>query len=87
MRGKERMIINVKKYLLIGAKEEIDQFFSALSSGDHRIHPSSGKRAIELPAEVQTPSMRSRSCASSPLKNSTKERGTVHYAMRSLKGS
>lgn len=49
------MIINVKKYLLIGAKEEIDRFFSrAQTQGVIEFISPSGKKMIELPAEVQT---------------------------------
>jgi len=49
------MIINVKKYLLIGAKEEIDRFFSrAQTQGVIEFISPSGKKVVELPAEVQT---------------------------------
>ncbi len=49
------MIINVKKYLLIGAKEEIDSFFSrAQSQGDIEFISPSGTKTVELPPEVQT---------------------------------
>jgi V/A-type H+-transporting ATPase subunit I len=48
------MIIDVKKYLLIGAKEEIDRFFSrAQNQGIIEFISASGKRLIELPPEVQ----------------------------------
>lgn len=49
------MIINVKKYLLIGAKEEIDRFFSrAQTQGVIEFISPSGKKVVELPPEVQT---------------------------------
>ncbi len=48
------MIINVKKYLLLGAKEEIDRFFSrAQTQGIIEFISVSGKRVIELPLEAQ----------------------------------
>lgn len=48
------MIINVKKYLLLGAKEEIDRFFSrAQTQGIIEFISVSGKKAIELPPEAQ----------------------------------
>ncbi len=49
------MIINVKKYLLIGAKEEIDRFFvRAQQQGVIEFISPSGKKVLDLPAEVQT---------------------------------
>ncbi len=48
------MIINVKKYLLIGAKEELDSFFSkAQEKGIIEFIAPSGKKPFELPVEAQ----------------------------------
>ncbi len=48
------MIIDVKKYLILGAKEDIDRFFAkAQQQGIVEFIPPHGKKAIEVPAEIQ----------------------------------
>ncbi|MBI3236828.1 MAG: V-type ATP synthase subunit I, partial [Chlamydiales bacterium] len=48
------MIIDVKKYLLIGAQEEIDRFFSvAQDLGVIEFIPPAGRKEIELSCELQ----------------------------------
>jgi V/A-type H+-transporting ATPase subunit I len=48
------MIINLKKYLFIGAKDEIDEFFHrAQQNGFLEFISVSGKKTFELPARVQ----------------------------------
>jgi len=48
------MIIDVKKYLVLGAKEEIDRFFAkAQQQGMIEFISPHGKKAIEVPVEIQ----------------------------------
>jgi len=48
------MIINLKKYLFMGAKEEIDEFFwRAQQNGCLEFISVSGKKAFELPSRIQ----------------------------------
>jgi V/A-type H+-transporting ATPase subunit I len=48
------MIIDVKKYLIMGVKEEIDHFFSvAQQQGIVEFIPPHAKKKIELPLEIQ----------------------------------
>ena len=47
------MIVDVKKYLIIGAQEELDQFFEkAQQQGIIEFIPPAGKRAHEVPIEI-----------------------------------
>lgn len=49
------MIIPIKKYLLFGTGEDLDDFFErAQHQGYIEFIPPSGKRALEMPQEVQT---------------------------------
>ena len=48
------MIIDVKKYIILGAKEEIDRFFErAQKSGIIEFISPLTKRPIEVPIEIQ----------------------------------
>jgi V/A-type H+-transporting ATPase subunit I len=48
------MIVDVKKYLILGAKEEIDQFFmQAQQSGIIEFISPHGKKPVEVPAQIQ----------------------------------
>lgn len=48
------MIIDVKKYLILGVKEEIDRFFAkAQHKGIIEFISPHGKKSVEVPAEVQ----------------------------------
>jgi V/A-type H+-transporting ATPase subunit I len=48
------MIINVKKYLILGVQEDIDQFFDrAQQKGIIEFIPPHAKKGLEVPAEIQ----------------------------------
>ncbi|MGC1878781.1 MAG: V-type ATP synthase subunit I [Rhabdochlamydiaceae bacterium] len=75
------MIIGVKKYLILGAKEEIDQFFAtAQKKGVIEFIPPHGKKTIETPLEIQHLVSAMRILRKLPVKKPYEGGGDLEYA-------
>lgn len=75
------MIIDVKKYLILGAKEEIDQFFSrAQQKGIIEFISPHGKKLAEVPIEIQHLLNAMKILRKLPVKKAYEGEGDLQYA-------
>jgi V/A-type H+-transporting ATPase subunit I len=75
------MIIDVKKYLILGAKEDIDRFFArAQHQGIIEFIPPHGKKAVEVPVEIQHLLNAMRILRKLPVKKPYEKGGDLAYA-------
>lgn len=75
------MIINVKKYLILGAKEEIDTFFHlAQQQGIIEFISPHGKKPVEVPVEIQHLLAAMKILRKLPVKKPYEGSGDLQYA-------
>ncbi len=75
------MIFDVKKYLLIGAKEDLDKFFArAQNKGIIEFISPHGKRPTELPVEAQHLHQAIKMLRKLPVKKNYEGEGDLNYA-------
>ncbi len=75
------MIIDVKKYLILGAKEDIDRFFArAQHQGIIEFIAPHGKKAVEVPIEIQHLLNAMRILRKLPVKKPYEKGGNLAYA-------
>ncbi|HEY2811040.1 MAG TPA: V-type ATP synthase subunit I [Rhabdochlamydiaceae bacterium] len=75
------MIIDVKKYVIIGAKEDLDTFFTrAQEKGAIEFISPSARKHVEVPQEVQHLALAMRILRKLPLRSAYTDRGDLSFA-------